>query len=82
MPALRYSALNLAGAFVWASLFTTFGYIWGRGMETTLEHAGRNWLWVALEVFLGVALLALLLRIQRKRACGTELEAPDSIGMG
>ncbi len=58
--------LNLAGALVWAVLFTTAGYTWGRALETTTKHPGRPY-WIAAELLFGGLVVALWLRFQRRR---------------
>jgi membrane protein DedA with SNARE-associated domain len=75
MPPIKYSMLNLAGALVWASIFTAAGYSWGRALETTTHHPGRPY-WIAAEVVLGGLALILALRFQRRRTLAASEAVP------
>jgi membrane protein DedA with SNARE-associated domain len=77
MPPIRYSVSNLAGALVWATLFTSAGYTWGRALETTAKRSGRP-LFLLAEVLFGAILVVLCLRYQRKRALASQ---PERLGL-
>jgi membrane protein DedA with SNARE-associated domain len=79
MPPIRYSMLNLAGALVWASLFATAGYTWGRALESTRKHSWRPY-WIASEILFGGVVVALWLRFRARR--GLVISQAGVVGPG
>lgn len=79
MPPVRYSMLNLAGAFVWASIFTTAGYTWGKALESTTRHSGRPY-WIAAGLLLGGLVVVFWLRFQRRRTLAASQVGQTGVG--
>ena len=67
IPAWRFILFNLVGATIWACLFTSAGYLFGRTLEWLFADI-RRYEEAALLLILGAAAVLILFRHIRKRS--------------
>lgn len=63
---LRFVALNVVGAALWASAVAACGYLFGRGFEATIEKAKR-YEEIVLVTLVAVGVIVALVRFVRRR---------------
>jgi membrane protein DedA with SNARE-associated domain len=78
VPTWRFTALNIAGAVIWASAFTMAGFIFGEAIHNLLgrdHHAGRWTLIAAGGVIVVVGIIWAVRYLLRRRKAATETAA-------
>ncbi len=73
---LRFAALNFVAAFVWASTFAGFGYLFGRALDAMIGDIVHSFLYVMFGVFMvSTGLVFLVHRHQTRKAARKAAEA-------
>ncbi|HXA40354.1 MAG TPA: DedA family protein [Phenylobacterium sp.] len=81
VPTWRFTALNIAGAAIWATAFTLAGFIFGEAVHNLLghgHHAGRWTLIVAGAIVAFVAVFGTVRHLLRRRQAVAQTAAEDN----
>jgi membrane protein DedA with SNARE-associated domain len=81
VPTWRFTALNIAGAVIWATAFTLAGFIFGEAVHNLVghgHHAGRWTLIVAGAIVAFVAVLGTVRHLLRRRSAAPQTAAEDN----